>query len=87
MKRLFTMFFLTFLILGFSNLAWAGITMGELVKIDGTFYVVKDKDGKEHRFHFDESTKKEGEIKAGAQVQVIDDNGHTKFIKIIQMSK
>lgn len=68
----------------FVTVALAGMKMkGELVKIDGEFYVVKDEKGKEHRFHFNDTTKKEGEVKAGAKVEVeATSMGHTTLIKV-----
>ena len=41
---------------------------GDLLKIDGEFYVVKDMSGKETRLHVDKTTKLEGTIKAGDKV-------------------
>ena len=53
-----------------------------LVKIDGEFYMLKDKTGKEFKGHFNDKTKKVGNIKAGSMVVVsIDDTGHTTEIK------
>jgi hypothetical protein len=72
-------------VLSFVSMSWAGMVTGELTKIDGSFYVVKDKEGKEHRIHFDNSTQKTGDIKAGANVEVDDANGHAKSIKAMEM--
>jgi len=72
-------------VLSFVSMSWAGMITGELTKIDGSFYVVKDKDGKEHRIHFDNSTQKTGDVKAGANVEVDDANGHAKSIKVMEM--
>jgi hypothetical protein len=72
-------------VLSFVSMSWAGMVTGELTKIDGSFYVVKDKDGKEHRIHFDNSTQKTGDVKAGANVEVDDANGHAKSIKVMEM--
>jgi len=53
-----------------------------LVKIEGEFYMLKGKDGKEFKGHFNDKTKKTGEIKAGSMVVIsIDDKGHTTDIK------
>ena len=53
-----------------------------LVKIEGEFYILKDKDGKEFKGHFNDKTKKVGSIKPGSMVVVsIDDKGHTTEIK------
>lgn len=53
-----------------------------LVKIEGEFYMLKGKDGKEFKGHFNDKTKKVGDIKAGAMVLIsVDDKGHTTEIK------
>ena len=72
-------------VLSFVGTSWAGVIMGELTKIDGSFYVVKDKDGKEHKIHFNDSTKKTGDVKAGSHVEVDDANGHANSIKAMEM--
>lgn len=55
---------------------------GTLTKVEGEFYFVKDKAGKEVKGHFNASTKKVGDIKVGASVEIyIDDKGHTTEIK------
>ena len=43
---------------------------GDLLKIDGEFYVVKDMAGKEIRLHTDKTTVLDDAIKAGDKVQV-----------------
>jgi hypothetical protein len=43
---------------------------GDLLKIDGEFYVVKDMAGKEIRLHADKTTVLDDAIKAGDKVQV-----------------
>jgi len=85
MKRIISGIIVSVSVLCLVNLSWAGMVSGELTKIDGPFYVVKDKDGKEHRIHFNDSTMKTGDIKAGAQVEVDDDNGHANSIKVMEM--
>lgn len=54
---------------------------GTLVKIDGSYYVVKGSDGKEHRFHFDDTTKKEGDVKEGGKVEIYAQGEHTTKIE------
>lgn len=55
---------------------------GTVTKIEGEFYFVKDKAGKEVKGHFNASTKKTGDIKVGSMVEIyIDDKGHTTEIK------
>lgn len=85
MKRILLSLIMAVAVLSFIGTGWAGMVMGELMKIDGEFYVVKDKDGKEHRIHFDNSTKKMGDVKAGVHVEVDESNGHAKSIKPMEM--
>lgn len=87
MKRILFSLLMMVSLLSFNSMGWAGMVMGELMKIDGSFYVVKDTDGKEHRIHFDDSTKKTGDVKAGAHVEVDNENGHAKSIKVMEMKK
>lgn len=55
---------------------------GTLTKIEGEFYYVKDKSGKEVKGHFNDKTKKVGDIKVGSMVEIyVDDKGHTTEIK------
>lgn len=55
---------------------------GTLTKVEGEFYFVKAKDGKEVKGHFNASTKKTGDIKPGGMVEIyVDDKGHTTEIK------
>ena len=42
---------------------------GDLLKIDGEFYVVKDMAGKEIRLHVDKTTTMDGAIKSGDKVE------------------
>jgi hypothetical protein len=85
MKRILLGLVIAVAALSFVSMSWAGMIAGELSKIDGSFYVVKDKDGKEHRIHFDNSTQKTGDVKAGANVEVDEANGHAKSIKATEM--
>jgi uncharacterized protein (DUF1684 family) len=72
-------------VLSFVSMSWAGIIAGELTKVDGSFYIVKDKDGKEHKIHFNDTTKKTGDVKAGAKVEVDEKDGHANSIKVVEM--
>ncbi len=55
---------------------------GDLLKIEGEFYVVKDAAGKEVRLHVDKSTKLEGALKAGDKIEAqATDKGHAVSIK------
>jgi N-acetyl-beta-hexosaminidase len=42
---------------------------GELLKIEGEFYLVKDQTGKEVRLHVDKDTKMMGDITPGAKIE------------------
>jgi len=42
---------------------------GDLLKIDGEFYVVKEMSGKEIRLHIDKTTALDGAIKVGDKVE------------------
>jgi uncharacterized protein (DUF1684 family) len=85
MKRMLLGLIMGIAVLSFVSMGWAGMVMGELSKIDGSFYVVKDKDGKEHKIHFNDSTTKTGDVKAGAHVEVDESNGHANSIKVMEM--
>lgn len=87
MKRILLSLVMAVAVLSLVSTSWAGVMMGDLVKIDGSFYVVKDKDGKEHRIHFNDTTKKTGDIKAGAHVEVDEKDGHANSIKVMEMKK
>lgn len=87
MKRILLSLVMAVAVLSLVSTSWAGRMMGDLVKIDGSFYVVKDTDGKEHRIHFNDTTKKTGDIKAGAHVEVDEKDGHANSIKVMEMKK
>jgi hypothetical protein len=56
---------------------------GTVTKVEGEFYFVKDNANKEVKGHFNAKTKKTGDIKAGARVEIfIDDKGHTTEINV-----
>lgn len=55
---------------------------GQLTAIDGSFYLIKDTKGVEQRVHFDQTTKKTGDVALGAQVEVYVENGHVTEIKV-----
>lgn len=87
MKRILISLFMALAVMAMVSPSWAAVISGNLEKIDGEFYVVKDKDGKEHRIHFDKTTKNTGDVKAGAQVEVDEANGHAKTVKVMEMMK
>jgi len=61
---------------------------GDLLKIDGEFYVVKDRSGKEIRLHVDKTSQLEGTFKAGDKIEAqATDKGHASSIKLIQPTK
>ena len=61
---------------------------GDLLKIDGEFYVLKDMAGKEIRLHADKTTVLDGAIKAGDKVEVqATEKDHAVSIKHIQPTK
>jgi hypothetical protein len=63
---------------------WAKPITGTLEKIDGSYYVVVDDEGTEYRVHFDESTQKSGEPDTGMIVEIDENNGHAKSIKVVE---
>jgi uncharacterized protein YdeI (BOF family) len=55
---------------------------GDLLKIDGEFYVVKDMTGKEIRLHVDKTSQLDGTFKAGDKIEAqATDKGHASSIK------
>ncbi len=60
----------------------AGMVKGELLRIEGDFYVVKDDTGKEVRLHVDKTSKVEGAPKAGDKVEAqMTAEGHAASLK------
>jgi len=58
---------------------------GDLLKIDGEFYVVKDMAGKEVRLHVDKSSQLDGTFKAGDKIEAqATDKNHAGSIKHVQ---
>ncbi|MEP6958733.1 MAG: hypothetical protein ABI980_08375 [Nitrospirota bacterium] len=61
---------------------------GDLLKIDGEFYVVKDMAGKETRLHVDKTTTLDGAIKAGDKVEAqATDKNHALSVKHVEPTK
>jgi uncharacterized protein YdeI (BOF family) len=55
---------------------------GELLKIDGENYLVKDATGKEVKLHVSPETKKDGDVKVGDKIEAqADASGHATSIK------
>jgi hypothetical protein len=62
--------------------AGAQAITGDLLKIDGDFYVVKDASGKEVRLHVDKTSKLEGTPKPGDKIEAqASEKGHALSIK------
>jgi len=58
------------------------VVQGTLMKIDGSFYVIKDNTGKEQRVHVDKSTLIIGKIQLGAKVKAeVTNDGHASALK------
>jgi hypothetical protein len=58
---------------------------GDLLKIDGEFYVVKDMTGKEIRLHVDKTTALDGVIKVGDKLEAqATEKKHAASIKHVQ---
>jgi hypothetical protein len=61
---------------------------GDLLKIDGEFYVVKDMAGKEIRLHVDKTTTMDGVIKVGDKVEAqATEKNHAVSIRDVQPKK
>ena len=64
------------------------MVQGDLLKIDGEFYVVKEMAGKEVRLHVDKTTKLDGTFKAGDKVEATaTEKDHAVSIKHAQPAK
>lgn len=83
MRRIFLGLLTGAVVVSFISLSFAGMITGKIVKIDEkkSEYVVKDEKGK-HAIHFDDTTQKTGDVKVGAMVEVDEDNGHARSIKV-----
>lgn len=65
--------------------AAAQTVKGDLLKIEGEFYVVKDAAGKEVRLHVNKDTKLEGSFKAGDKIEAqATEKGHAMSVKPAQ---
>ena len=61
---------------------------GDLLKIDGEFYVVKEMSGKEIRLHVDKTTTLDGSINVGEKVEAqTTDKNHAVSIRHVQPMK
>jgi uncharacterized protein YdeI (BOF family) len=95
MKKLISLFVFAMIIsAGVASLSFAAGDMaapgtqtvkGDLLKIDGEFYVVKDTAGKEIRLHVDKTSQLDGTFKAGDKIEAqATDKGHASSIKQAQ---
>ena len=98
MKKLIVPFMFTMILgVGVASLSFAAGDMaapgtqtvkGDLLKIDGEFYVVKDMSGKEIRLHVDKTSQLDGIFKAGDKIEAqATDKGHASSIKLVQPTK
>jgi uncharacterized protein YdeI (BOF family) len=61
---------------------------GDLLKIDGEFYVVKDTAGKEIRLHVDKTSQLNGTFKAGDKIEAqATEKNHAVSIRDVQPKK
>ncbi len=95
MKKLIGLFMFTMILsAGMVSLSYAAGDMaetstqtvkGDLLKMDGEFYVVKDMAGKEIRLHVDKTTKLEGTIKTGDKIEAqASEKNHALSIRHVQ---
>ncbi len=94
MKKLIVLFMFAMVLgVGMASLSFAAdvaapntkTLQGDLLKIDGEFYVVKDMAGKEIRLHVDKTTVMEGVIKTGDKVEAqATEKNHAASIKHVQ---
>ncbi len=93
MNKLFGWLALVAVVLSFgmATLTYAGdqpaakssrIVQGEVLRIEGEFYVVKDAEGKEVRLHVNKDTRLDGTPKAGDKIEAqATADGHATSIK------
>ena len=95
MKKLISPFVLAVVIgVGMASYSYAAGDMaapstqtvdGDLLKIDGEFYVVKDMAGKEIRLHVDKTTALDGAIKVGDKIEAqATEKNHAASIRHVQ---
>jgi len=85
MKKLAAVVVVFCFVLAFVNvgLAMEGMKIeGKVSKIEGAFVFITDAKGKEHKLHTNDTTKKTGEIKEGAEVEAMESNGHAMSITV-----
>lgn len=95
MKKFIVPFmFAMVLIVGMASVSFAVVDMaapttqtikGDLLKIDGDFYVVKDRTGKEVRLHVDKTSQLDGPFKPGDKLEAeATDKAHATYIKHVK---
>jgi len=95
MKKLIVPFMFAMILgVGMASLSFAAGDMaepstqtikGDLLKIDGEFYVVKDTAGKEVRLHVDKTSQLDGTFKAGDKIEAqATEKNHAGSIKHVQ---
>ena len=95
MKKLIVPFMFAMILgVGMASLSFAADDMaapgtqtvkGDLLKIDGEYYVVKDTAGKEVRLHVDKTSQLDGTFKAGAKIEAqATEKNHAGSIKHVQ---
>ena len=63
----------------------SSMVQGEVTKIDGEFYTVKDQAGKEVRLHVDTRTSMIGNITQGTKIQAeVEKDGRTTLLKAVK---
>ena len=98
MKKLIGLFvFALVLSVGMASLSYAAGDMaapstqtvnGDLLKIDGEFYVVKEMSGKEIRLHVDKTTTLDSSINVGEKVEAqATEKNHAVSIRHVQPKK
>ena len=98
MKKLIGPFMLALILgIGMAALSFAAGDMaasdsqtikGDLLKIDGEFYVVKDMTGKEIRLHVDKTSPLDGTFKTGDKIEAqATDKAHASSMKHVQPTK
>lgn len=98
MKKFIGLFVIAMILtVGMASLSYAAGEMaapgsqtvnGDVLKVEGEFYVVKEMTGKEVRLHVDKTTKLDGLFKTGDKVEAhVTDKGHALSMKHVRPAK
>jgi hypothetical protein len=69
-----------------AQIAGPQTVQGDVLKMDGDVYIVKDMTGKEIRLHVDKTSKLEGVVKAGDKIEAqVTEEGHAVSMKRVQI--